>query len=93
MSASDAVNRYLITDYLYHWVCLRCGAVQHRRAGGETSQCECGEDCWRGGYASPAVPEPWYVQSLDASCPTCRKTLATLRRLDAPQLALLEVGA
>ena len=92
--SSDPVNHYLITDYLYHWICCRCDAVHHRRAAAEPPACPaCGCDCaWRTRGASPAVPEPWYVQELDPECPTCRKTLAKLAKLEG-QLTLFEVAA
>jgi hypothetical protein len=91
---SPVVNHYLITDYLYHWICMRCGAAHHRRAAAESPACPvCGCDgLWRSLGASPTVPEPVYVQELDPECPTCRKTLAKLAQLEG-QLTLFEVTA
>ena len=89
---TDPVNHYLITDYLYRWICMRCVAAHHLRAAAEPPACPaCGCDClWRSRGASPHVPEPWYVQFCDPKCPTCRKTLAKLAQLEG-QLTLFEV--
>lgn len=83
MSAPRAVGRYLVTEYLYHWKCIRCGAVQHRRAGVSPDTCTCGCDSWSGRMARAGSPEPWYIQTLDPECRTCRKTLAEVLALTA----------
>ncbi len=85
---TDRLNAYLITRYLYHWRCMSCGTVTHRRAGAAPDDCEqCGRCCWQTLGSSPGRG-PWYVQSLDTDCPTCRKTLSEVASIEA-QLVLL----
>ncbi len=89
---TPALNAYLTTEYLYHWICLRCGNVHHSRPGGGGDECvKCGNGCWKTLCANPHQPEPWYVQVLDQECATCRKTLSEVTRLDA-QMELFEVS-
>ena len=81
------LNEYLCTEYLYHTVCATdgCGYVRHQLPGVDGNECpKCGGDCWLNGLGcTPRRPEPWYVQYLDPTCPTCRKTLARLTTLTA----------
>jgi hypothetical protein len=90
---TPALNAYLTTRYLYHWICMTCGNVHHSRPGVGGDECvKCGGCCWTCLVVSPKVNQPWYVQILDtASCATCRQTLATLNGIDA-QLELFIVG-
>ena len=81
---SDAVNTYLITEYLYHDICMRCGAIHHARPGAGGEDCrQCGGGCWACRTIHPYTGVPWYVQLLDPECPTCRKTLSEVTRIDA----------
>lgn len=81
---SDVVNTYLITDYLYHWTCMQCGAVHHARPGAGGDDCrQCGGGCWTCHIIAPGTGVPWYLQLLDPECPTCRKTLSEITRIDA----------
>lgn len=87
---AQTVSEYLITDYLYHEICGRCGAVAHHRPGADAACRVCGAESWSTLTAYPAVPEPWYVQFCDPACATCRKTLSEMARLEA-QLELFAV--
>ena len=81
---TDALNAYLTSEYLYHWICMRCGNVAHLRPGVRGDACgNCGSDCWKTLVVNPHRPEPWYIQSLAPTCTTCKATLATINGIDA----------
>lgn len=77
------VNAYLITAYQYHWLCCTCGAVRHRAAGIDPGECECGSSSWKQRLVSSSTGEPWYVQILDPTCPTCQRTANELHAMTA----------
>jgi hypothetical protein len=86
------LNEYLCTEYLYHCICLSCGAVRHDKPGTAEDCAVCGGGCHRRGLGSSSkVAAPWYVQYLDPTCPTCRRTLARLASFD--QMELFTQGA
>lgn len=79
-----ALNEYLCTEYLYHCVCLSCGAVRHNRPGVAGDCSACGGGCHLCGLgSSPRVAAAWYVQYCDPTCPTCRRTLSRITALTA----------
>lgn len=81
------LNEYLCTEYPYHCICLSCGAVRHDRPGAFGECRACGGDSHRIGMGcTPDIAAPWYVQYLDPTCPTCRKTLARLGAFDQMEL-------
>ena len=81
---APSINQYLITDYKYHWICLSCGAVRHTSPGAAPDDCtQCGCSSWRTRATSGISSDPWYVQELDPSCPTCRRTASKLHSMSA----------
>ena len=86
MSDNAALDRFWYTDYRYHYICMRCGHVRHFRPGVDGECPQCGSDSWRGLISRPDRPESPMVQWLDPDCPTCKQTLAKIRRLSEPQL-------
>lgn len=78
------VAAYLITDYLYHWTCLRCSAVEHSRPGVGCDKCDkCGCNSWSTRCSMSDNPDPWYMQYLDPDCPTCQRTANELHAMTA----------
>ena len=85
----QSLSEYLITDYLYHEICGRCGTVAHMRPGVVYDCPTCGSCLWTTRTAHPG-PEPAHVQFCDPKCAVCRKTLSEMARLEA-QLELFAV--
>ena len=90
------LNEYLCTEYLYHNRCATrgCDYVRHELPGVCSDDLcpKCGGCCWHNGMGStPERSEPWYVQYLDPTCLTCRKTLARLTGITAQRGLFEEV--
>jgi Zn finger protein HypA/HybF involved in hydrogenase expression len=90
MSDNAALDRFWYTDYRYHYICMRCGHVRHFRPGVDGECPQCGGDNWTGRIIKPGGG-PSLLQLLDPDCPTCKQTLAKIRRLSEPQVEQMEL--